>query len=324
MTRKGIVTAAALGALLMSAPSALAAAPDGAGPWADSVVDVNQALRGNGTPVLATRSDPTDALGVAENPPNSPTGNVEGTFFSLGFGGSITLGFQNNICNGPGSDVDLALVEATNEPYPVETVDVFVSADGTTYVQAGNDVPRDGEVSLPASVTIAHYVRIVDTNDPGDYREDGDGYDLDGVRALDTNCTGTGRMTGGGSLFNADGRVTHGLGTLKCDGSGPTTLQVNWGGGHKFHATALTSAFCFDDPAIAPAPPKAGFDTFVGTATGKYDGKAGATARFTFTDAGEPGSDDTGRIVVTDADGNVVLDVPTTPSSRGNQQAHAS
>ena len=272
--------------------------------------------------MLADRSDPTDALGVAENDPNTPTGNIPGTYFSLGFGGEITLGFQNNVCNGPGSDVDLGLVEATDEPYGVETVDVYVSSDGVTYVKAGDDVERDGEVSLPDSVTIARYVRIVDTNDPADFRSDGDGFDLDGVRALDTNCTSEGRMTGGGSLFNADGRVTHGLGSLKCDGSGPTTLQVNWGKGEKFHATALTSAFCFDDPAIAPAPPKAGFDTFVGTATGKYNGVAGATAKFTFTDAGEPGTEDTGRIVVTDKDGNVVLDVPTGDVSKGNHQAH--
>ncbi|MBI5105511.1 MAG: hypothetical protein HZB46_11135 [Solirubrobacterales bacterium] len=284
---------------------------------------MSQGLTKGGDAVLPERSDPTDALGVAENDPNTPTGNVFGSFFSLGCGGSITLGFDNNICNATGNDLDLGIIEATEEPYAIEKVDVYVSKDGVSWVQVGDDVARDAEIALPASITIARYVRLVDASNPANFpRSDADGYDVDGVRALNTNCTDQGWMTGGGSLKRADGsRVTHGLGNLKCDGSGPTTLQVNWGG-NRFHATALTRAYCFDDPAIAPPPPAAGFDTFVGTATGSYNGVAGATAEFTFTDAGEPGTADTGRIVIRDKDGNVVLDVATTAVDRGNQQAH--
>src|SRR5258708_3386786 len=73
---------------------AFAAAPDGLGPWADTVVTTAQGLRNDGSAVPLVRSDPTAALGVAEQT------NADGTFYSLGFGGSITLGFVNGISGG--------------------------------------------------------------------------------------------------------------------------------------------------------------------------------------------------------------------------------
>ena len=103
-----IIAVAVVAAALLVPTGASAAAPDGAGPWADTVVDFEQGLRKNGTPVLPERSNPTAALGEAERT------NAVGTFFSLGFGGQITLGYDNNICNGSGADLDLELVETTN------------------------------------------------------------------------------------------------------------------------------------------------------------------------------------------------------------------
>jgi len=49
---------------------------------------------------------------------------------------------------------------------------------------------------------------------------------------------------------------------------------------------------------------------------------AGAIAEWTFTDAGEPGTEDTARIRITNAQGDVVLDV-FGPLRKGNHQAHA-
>jgi len=64
----------------------------------------------------------------------------------------------------------------------------------------------------------------------------------------------------------------------------------NWDGGNSFHLDQLTKAQCKDDPAIpSPAPPAANFDTFIGTGNGRLNGVSGATATWTFTDAGEPG-----------------------------------
>lgn len=137
-----------------------------------------------------------------------------------------------------------------------------------------------------------------------------------------TETPSTGRMTGGGSVFTASGdRVTHGF-ELHCSVSTlPNRLEVNWGKGDKFHMEVLTSATCTDDPAIAPNPPSAGFDTFTGTGTGRYNGVAGATIEFTFTDAGEPGKNDTATIVIKDA-ANVVVQTVSGTLTNGNHQAH--
>jgi hypothetical protein len=135
-----------------------------------------------------------------------------------------------------------------------------------------------------------------------------------------TACTG-GRMTGGGSVFTANKqRVTHGF-TLRCDnGATPNNLQVNWGGS-SFHLEALTTAACTDDPGIQPQQPKTLFDTFAGTGTGRLNGVSGATAAWVFTDAGEPGKNDTAQITIKDNMGNQVLTV-SGKLDKGNQQAH--
>jgi hypothetical protein len=182
MSRKHIGVLGAVALALAMPGTASAAAPDGSGPWADSVLAAQQGQRANGTPVLAVRSNPTSALGVAENT------NAEGSFYSLGFGGRIDLGFENNVCNGAGDDLDLQLVEATNEPYPAEIVDVYVSANGTDWVAAASNVNKDATVGLPASVPIAHFVRLVDRTDASVSRANADGYDVDGVKALHTDC----------------------------------------------------------------------------------------------------------------------------------------
>jgi uncharacterized repeat protein (TIGR01451 family) len=155
-----------------------------------------------------------------------------------------------------------------------------------------------------------------------------------------------GRMTGGGTFGSP--RVSHGF-TLRCDLQGrPQKLEVNWrkdkspgngkdkgygdngkdkedddegeGGSEKFHLEQLTSVTCLDDPKIGPRRPSAGFDTYRGEGTGRYNG-ARATAVWTFTDAGEPGRNDTASIVIKDAAGRVVLSA-SGPVSNGNHQAH--
>ncbi len=165
----------------------LAAAPDGAGPWADSVVSSVQGLRKDGSAVPAVRSDPTSALGVAEN------NTTDGNFYSLGFGGVITLGFVNGISSG------VLVIEATNPGYPGETAKVEVSSDGVTYVTAGN-VTADGDVNVPAGVSCAKYVRITDTSNVNNFSDGtADAYDVDGVQAKGEACTPTPSPTPGGS-----------------------------------------------------------------------------------------------------------------------------
>jgi hypothetical protein len=131
-----------------------------------------------------------------------------------------------------------------------------------------------------------------------------------------------GRMTGGGSVFTTTGvRVTHGF-ELHCDKAVlPNGLEVNWQGGNHFHLESLTTELCINDPAINPAPPPAGFDTYIGKGIGRLNGISGATAEWTFTDAGEPGKNDTAKVVIRDASATIVLTVAG-KLINGNQQAH--
>ena len=127
-----------------------------------------------------------------------------------------------------------------------------------------------------------------------------------------------GRMTGGGSVFTtAGGRVTHGF-SLGCNlNQGPDNLVVNWDGGNNFHLTSLTSATCFDSRANTPNPSAAGFNTYVGSGVGLCNGLP-AAANWTFTDAGELGSNDTANIVIS---GGCSLSVSGN-LQQGRHQAH--
>lgn len=143
------------------------------------------------------------------------------------------------------------------------------------------------------------------------------------IEVADGECTSPaeikGRMTGGGAI--EDSLVTHGF-ELHCDaGQGPNNLQVNGTKGNRFHMESLTSASCSNDPNIVPNPPAAGFDTYKGEGTGRYNGVSGYKVKFTFTDAGEPGKNDTADIQITDPLNNLVLSV-SGKLRNGNHQAH--
>lgn len=171
----------------LAALPALAAAPDGAvGPWADTVITSSQGLKKNGDPVAADRSDTTDALGVAEStgtPYDNPV--VAGSFFSLGFGGTITLAFDNAIVNAPGHDLQLYEVTGGTS-YPDELVDVEASHNGVDWVLVANDVTRDATIDL-GILSCAAQIRITDSSNIALFEATADGYDLDGVKALHTD-----------------------------------------------------------------------------------------------------------------------------------------
>lgn len=162
-------------------------------PWADQNVSENQGLRKNGTPVLANRSDPTEVLGVAESTgvPFDPQ-VIPYTFFSLGFGGSITVKFDNLIINGPGND--LKIYEITGgSSYPDENAMIEASMDGVTWVTIAPSILRDAEVDL-GSLTEAQYIRVTDVSNIAPFEPEADGYDLDAIKAL--HCAGEPNLEG--------------------------------------------------------------------------------------------------------------------------------
>lgn len=133
-----------------------------------------------------------------------------------------------------------------------------------------------------------------------------------------------GRMTGGGNCTVDDIKVTHGF-ELHCDASGSNNLEVNWQdatGSHRFHLDTLSNAICPPDASGLEEQPVAGFNTYIGSGTGSYDGAPGATALWTFTDQGEPGKDnDTLVITISTGSGPPVLSI-SCPLDGGNHQAH--
>lgn len=179
-----------------------------------------------------------------------------------------------------------------------------------------------GDVTGPTSVTFDETIEVPAGTAPGttfncsvEFKSDDT---VLGVQQLTVQVPFAGYMTGGGSVFTAGGmRVTHGF-DLNCY-SGAGNLQVNFGG-NRFHLENLTQATCLDDPAIAPGG-AAGFDTYQGKGIGRFNGFSDHTAEWRFTDAGEPGRNDTAEIVIRDPASNVVLSVSGNLRN-GNHQAH--
>jgi len=208
--RCGTILAAVVFAALSFAGNAFAGAPDGPGPFADYVVDYHQgcAIQPPNTttciPVFGNRSDPTAALGPNESPPGPNQNPPLGSFYSMGFSGLangtsfITLGFDNPICNTVGNDLAIELFEITTEPYPNETVQVYVSQTGApgSFLFAGT-VSKDGTVGIPAGLAVVNFVKLVEVSNPNDFVNTtivGDGYDLDAVKALSTGSCARGTI----------------------------------------------------------------------------------------------------------------------------------
>ena len=129
-----------------------------------------------------------------------------------------------------------------------------------------------------------------------------------------------GRMTGGGSFFQGDLRVTHGF-ELHCNITrSQNNLEVNWGQGNHFHLDALAGASC--SWTGDPTPPDAPFNTYFGHGFGTYNGQPGYQCDWMFIDNGEPGVDDVADITIRAPDGTIVLNAGPAKLTYGNHQAH--
>jgi hypothetical protein len=145
-----------------------------------------------------------------------------------------------------------------------------------------------------------------------------------------------GRMTGGGSFFASNGvHVTHGF-ELYCQQNGgmpplvgPNNLEVNWDGNH-FRLDLLTANSCTCHDSVTgnvcndSKPPAAPIDTYNGCGLGTYNGIANYYACFTFTDKGEPGTNDTATFNLWTPSPQLLPVFSAGPATldSGNQQAH--
>lgn len=143
---------------------------DDAPAFASEVVDYNQGLRNDGTAVLAERSDPEAVFAD------------DGPFFSLGFDGSLMVGFGQRFANGSGADVCIGEITNGRSSYPEENAEVF--GDAALLAEISN---KDGDgtacVGLPDGVSTAEYATLLDTTDPLIHNNVADGYDVDWITA---------------------------------------------------------------------------------------------------------------------------------------------
>jgi hypothetical protein len=147
---------------------------------ASGTFDSNQAKLKNGDPVSSARSAPENAWGAPDS--NYPLQS----FYSLGFGGSLSLTFPTFITG------VLTVSEVTWGSYPSETAEVYVSRDGSDWAPLGvADNSASGDIR-PSSFQLNEcyqYVKIVDTTDSSlfESRQDADAFDVDAVCAS-LNC----------------------------------------------------------------------------------------------------------------------------------------
>jgi hypothetical protein len=196
-------------------------------------VQYNQGTKKNGSNLPVNRTDANQALG-------EPEGTDALVFVTLGYGGSIILGFDGSVPNGPGADLEV--VETTFgsgacATYP-EYADVYVSQNGINFFPVGTVCKTDNTVDIDDAgqgFTYITYVKIVNNDE---LTTTPDGYDLDGVRAIH-NCEGEDRGNSDGTIsVFADERSR--LGTQPNPTSGPSTAIFS------IENTAYTTLEVFD------------------------------------------------------------------------------
>ncbi|HOY97031.1 MAG TPA: T9SS type A sorting domain-containing protein, partial [Catalimonadaceae bacterium] len=146
-----------------------------------NIVEFHQGPRADGSPVDAARSNPDLAKGTPENT------NLEGSFYSLGFGGSVVVEINGGIYNRPGND--LRVVETTYWAWSCqrysERARIYISVDNVNWVDKG-EICQDGEFDIWPLQCI-RYVKIVDTSIPETFVDEpvlADGFDVDGIECI--------------------------------------------------------------------------------------------------------------------------------------------
>ena len=149
----------------------------------DTVIGYVMGTKSNGvSPVDPSRIDPWRATGTPEN--DDTTGTIN--FHTLGYGGTLTLGFTQGVIEDVPNAPDFWVVETSyGDPdcpsYP-EKVNVEVSNDGVTWYLVATNVCQNGMVDIAAAndpdLCAISYVRLTDVTSPFGNT---DGYDVDGI-----------------------------------------------------------------------------------------------------------------------------------------------
>ena len=153
------------------------------------VVSFKQGKRRNNRKISKRRSDPNNALAL-------PQENNFYNFVSLGFGGSITLEFGEEVYDDGSAEPEIILVETSfgraddfcfsngRTSYP-EQAYVEVSHNGMKWYSLPNSYCRTSFLDIKPAVEngmpFAKYIRITDSSNKNEFGGNADGFDVDGV-----------------------------------------------------------------------------------------------------------------------------------------------
>jgi hypothetical protein len=162
--------------------------------YGTEIVDFFQGKRADGSNVDLERSNPDLAKGAPQNT------NLPGTFYSLGFGGHVTVKVAGGIYNRPGKD--FRVVETTYWAWGCtryeERARVYISPDnGNTWIDKGQ-ICQDGEIDINP-ITCINMVKIVDESIAENFVNEpvlADGFDVDGIECIGATAN---RMATSGS-----------------------------------------------------------------------------------------------------------------------------
>ena len=156
--------------------------PSGVVSFADSVVDYDPTA--GGIPPITIHQDPSNALGAPDAIGIGPEPEVGDTTVSLGFGGSLTVQFVDNLLAGNGNaQPDLVIFESGE----IESVLVEISRDGTTFFDVGIVGGLSNSLDIDAFGFGVQdrfaFVRVTDLRQ-GDPNSTSAGADIDAIGAI--------------------------------------------------------------------------------------------------------------------------------------------
>ncbi len=150
--------------------------------YATEMVEYVQGTKSNGGPITPNRTNANNALG-------EPEGIDALVFVTLGYGGSITLGFNGAVLNGAGDDLEI--VETSYGTVGCnayrEYADIHVSQNGTDFFFARTICKSDNFVDISDAGQGFGYITHVKVVNNNTLTFTPDAYDLDGIRAI-YNC----------------------------------------------------------------------------------------------------------------------------------------
>lgn len=157
--------------------------------FATSVVDYTPGV-GKILPLpLEDRRNPERALGAPQRIDSQ-------NFVSLGFGGSLILGFSCVIFDKPGNDIEIvetSFGQQSCNSYPEKAI-IEGSLDMQNWVNLG-EICLDGFIDLNGKGPI-QFLKITDNSNPASFSNSNtsDGFDVDGVVVIQPGCASAGRL----------------------------------------------------------------------------------------------------------------------------------